>query len=211
MLMLSGCAPTLPDEPDSLAKPPSSKEEAEPEATFGDDPGNPSPLPELTPASSTVAVGDSIVVRENDTDGWAILKLTVTGIDEGEASLLAGVEGAEAYQDGGRVYYVHSSVEVLAASGASRESRHGGGIEGVLSTGEMSSGISRGLGQLPDACNTPPFTVESGVGAAGEGCTIALALPGTEVVGAVYYPSATEFADPENPYLSHPVTWAPVV
>ena len=209
MLMLSGCSAAAPGESESPAKAPATSEETAAEEVLGDDPGNPDPLPELTPAGSTVGIGESIIVRENDSDGWAILKITVTGIEEGDASFLASVEGAEEYQDGGRVYYVSSAVEVLAASGESRESRHGGGIEGVRSDGEMAAGIYVGLGQLPDVCNTPPFTVGSGLGATGEGCTIALAPSGAEVVGAVYYPSATEFADPDNPYLSDPVTWIP--
>lgn len=95
MLMLSGCSAAAPGESEPPAKASATSEETAAKEVLGDDPGNPDPLPELTPAGSTVGIGESIIVRENDSDGWAILKITVTSIEEGDASFLASPSEAD--------------------------------------------------------------------------------------------------------------------
>lgn len=173
------------------------------------------PLPESTPPGTQLAIGDSMIVRNalgvlEESEGWSILRYTVTGIERGDDAYLQGMDGAEAYQAGGSVWYVRGRVEVVALFGRAIDARVGGTVDGIQSDGQAAAGVFDFGGEAPGC--TGGFAIdEAQVGAAEDTCTVALALPGTSVIGAYYYAdgSVPSGGTSDDPYWLDPIVWLP--
>lgn len=180
-----------------------------------EDPANPVPLPESTPPGTTLAIGESMVVRNavgvlEESEGWSILRYTVSAIERGDDAYLQGIDDAEAYQAGGSVWYVRGRVEVVALFGQGIGGVVGGTIAGVQSDGQGAAGVLDFGGDAP-GCAGGFMIVGAQVGAATDTCTVALALPGTEVTGAYFFGDGTvqDGGTSTDPYWVDPIVWLP--
>lgn len=177
------------------------------------DPANPDPLPELTPPGARIALGEPITVRTrigvlDESAGWAVLRNTVTEIVEGDHSYIERMSDAEEYQ-GGRVYYVRGQVEVVALHGRGIGGMVGGAITGVQSDNTLAAGVFS-VGEGAPDCKGNFIISPAHLGDVEESCTVALALPGTEITAAAYYSDGVLSDEPsDDPYLHDPVVWLP--
>lgn len=179
-----------------------------------EDPANPDPLPELTGPGAQVTLGETITVRQNvgildEEEAWAVVRYTVTGIEPGDDSLIGDLDNAEEYL-GGSVSYVRGTVEVVALYGAGIGGIVGGAVTGVQDDGYLTAGVFSVPAATED-CTGNFLVTGAGVGDVEESCTVALALPGTDVVAAAYYADDVLSSDgpSEDPYYLDPVVWLP--
>ncbi|MFC7430558.1 MULTISPECIES: hypothetical protein [unclassified Agrococcus] len=224
--VLAGCiatpGPAPVPSPTASASPTASQSPSEPTPTPTptpaapqEDPANPVPLPESTPPGTTLAIGDSMVVRNavgvlEESEGWSILRYTVSAIERGDDAYLQGIDGAEAYQAGGTVWYVRGRVEVVALFGRGIDGIVGGTIAGIQSDGQGAAGVLDFGGEAP-GCSGGFMVSGAQVGAAVDTCIVALALPGTQVTGASFYGDGTvpNGGTSTDPYWIDPIVWLP--
>ncbi|WP_344344850.1 hypothetical protein [Agrococcus versicolor] len=178
-----------------------------------EDPANPVPLPDSTPPGTSLAIGDSMLVRNatgvlEESEAWSIIRYTVTGIERGDDAYLQGIDDAEAYQGGGSVWYVRGRVEVVALFGRAIDGVVGGTIAGIQSDGQGAAGVFA-VGAEAPGCSGNFMVTAAQVGTAEDTCTVALALPGTEVVGAYFYGDGTvpNGGSSTDPYWVDPIVW----
>lgn len=238
LIALMGCAPdaasdpadvrsstpatTEPEATETATKPPIpsespspvAEESESPEEEPGEDPANPDPLPEVTEPGAQIWLGETITVRRNvgilsPDEAWAVVRYSVTALEPGDDTLIDDLSNAEEYE-GGSVWYVRGTVEVVALFGAGIGGIVGGAVTGVQDDGYLTGGIFSVPAATEDC--TGNFAVsDASVGDVEETCTVALALPGTEVIGAAYYSDTVISSDgpSDDPYYSDPVVWLP--
>lgn len=210
-------AATTPPSPSETTSPSAEEEAPEEEPTEEapqEDPANPDPLPDVTEPGTQLALGETITVRQNvgvldEDEAWAVMRYSVTSIEPGDDALIDDLSNAEEY-DGGSVVYVRGTVEVVALFGAGIGGIVGGAVTGVQDDGYLTGGIFS-VPEATEDCTGNFLVSRASVGDVEESCTVALALPGTEVVAAAYYSDTVISSDgpSEDPYLADPVVWLP--
>ncbi len=176
----------------------------------GPDPANPDPLPEVTAPGTQISFGESATIQTavgvlEIEEGWAYLTYTVSGIEEGDTSILDELDDSEQFD---RVSYIRGTLEVVALAGAGRgNSIVGGTIIGLQDDG-TSTAYPLTLETNP-ACEGDFLITQPTVGQVVETCHIALIESGRELIGAMYYGDGSVVAGgtSDNPYYSNPVVW----
>lgn len=142
-------------------------------------------------------------------DGSTYVRYTITDVEKGDQKILEKISDKGEY-DGGTVYYVRGSMQVLAVLGDAGENLVTGAVVGVQDDGSGAAGTF-GIGDLSDDC-TGNFVLDGPtVGHTEKTCSIALAKKGTAVVGAAFVRDGSVPAGgtSDDPYYNNPVLWLP--
>lgn len=172
---------------------------------------NPDPLPKVTAPGARLEFGKSMVAQvgigvTGMKDGSTYLRYTVTGIEKGDQKILDDLKDKKNYQ-GGSVYYVRGSVEVLAVVGKAGSFLAGGGVVGVQSDGKATGGLFS-VGVEERDCVGDFLIDDPVVGKKQDTCRIVLAEKGTTVPAAAFIRDDTISSEPsDDPYLKSPVVW----
>ncbi len=140
-------------------------------------------------------------------NGSTYLKIAVTEIEQGDQAILKKLSNATEYQ-GGTVYYVHGTLEVLAVLGTAGDSIATAAVVGVQNDGAGAAGTF-GVKELSADCTGSFVLTKPTVGDRQKTCTIALAKPGTTLVGAAFIrdDSVPNGGTSDDEYFKKPVLW----
>lgn len=184
--------PSATHEPTDDPSVESSEETSEETETDGEQDGADG---ELTAPGSQVAIGDSATVKTED---GAIVKVTVTEIEEGTSSQLADLK-INADANTLTPFFVKISAEVVSGNADNFD-------PAVEVTGLI--GENQGADQLLsyadfEPCQNDGFDTGSQPGDTVDSCTIQIADKGSKVDGVMYAVSNTEY----DRYDGQPVFW----
>lgn len=201
-----GTQPTAPNESTETQETPSQEPTTEaaeepteaPTTEAAEEPSAaPEPAGENTAPGTTLKVGDTATLPMENGTKTGVVRVTVTGVDEGTQAELKSLNIKEDVS-GMTPYYVKVSAEIVS-----------GDMAGLEPTTDLDAYAgAQGLGQVIEfgefkPCNGETFEYDAKPGATVESCSIQLAPKGAS-------PDRVEYTEFDTPYDStdgKPVTW----